>query len=255
MEPMSNCSSGSGGWVCADAAAIMQAVESQTLILYHTDLRGQWPAAAARALAARLPYGKRLALGADGPQQHASLAGIALALRALGALLDRAVSPGELVFTRGEKPRLARASPGTPHGAIAAQAPSAGEVATADEAATADKASAARDPGADFSISHSGPWVGCAALGCGRVGFDVEMGDGEQIASWVAREAALKAWGAGIRGLRELSSSAEGIRCGGVLWHARALPIFPGASACVMTSRAARGLCARALSLEELFGR
>src|SRR5437762_11811578 len=80
---MSNCSSGSGGWVCADAAAIMQAVESQTLILYHTDLRGQWPAAAARALAARLPYGKRLALGADEPQQHASPAGIALALRAL----------------------------------------------------------------------------------------------------------------------------------------------------------------------------
>jgi len=252
---MSNCSSGSGGWVCADAAAIMQDVERQTLILYHTDLRGQWPAAAARALAARLPYGKRLALGADERQQHASLAGIALALRALGALFDRAVSPGELVFTRGEKPRLARASPGTPHGAIAAQAPSAGEVATADEAATADKASAARDPGADFSISHSGPWVGCAALGCGRVGFDVEMGDGEQIASWVAREAALIAWGAGIRALRELSSSAEGIRCGGVLWHARALPIFPGASACVMTSRAARGLCARALSLEELFGR
>ncbi|TLY97322.1 MAG: hypothetical protein E6K38_04515 [Gammaproteobacteria bacterium] len=61
----------------------MQAVESQTLILYHTDLRGQWPAAAARALAARLPYGKRLALGADERQQHASLAGIALALRAL----------------------------------------------------------------------------------------------------------------------------------------------------------------------------
>jgi len=172
-------------------------------------------------LAVRLPYGKRLALGADGPQQHASLAGIALALRALGELLDRAVSPGELVYARGEKPRLARAS----------------------------------DPGADFSISHSGPWVGCAALGCGRVGFDVEMGDGEQIASWVAREAALKAWGAGIRALRELSSSAEGIRCGGVLWHARALPIFPGASACVMTSRAVRGLSARALSLEELFGR
>ncbi len=200
-------------------------------------------------LAVRLPYGKRLALGADGPQQHASLAGIALALRALGELLDRAVSPAELVFARGEKPRLARASPGTPHGVIAAEA------ATADPAATADKASAARDPGADFSISHSGPWVGCAALGCGRVGFDVEMGDGEQIASWVAREAALKAWGAGIRALRELSSSAEGIRCGGVLWHARALPIFPGASACVMTSRAVRGLSARALSLEELFGR
>jgi len=43
VEPMSNCSSASGGWVCAGAAAVMQAVESQTLILYHTDLRGEWP--------------------------------------------------------------------------------------------------------------------------------------------------------------------------------------------------------------------
>jgi hypothetical protein len=202
----------------------MQAVESQTLILYHTDLRGQWPEAAARTLATRLPYGKRLALGADGPQQRASLAGIALALRALAALLDRAVSPGELVFASGQKPRVARAG-------------------------------AARDSGADFSISHSGPWVGCAAVGGGRVGFDVEMGDGERIASWVAREAALKAWGAGIRALSELSSSAEGIRCGGVLWRPQALPIFPGASACVVTSHAVRELSARALSLEELFGR
>src|SRR3981081_426642 len=92
VEPMSNCSSASGGWVCADAAAVMQAVESQTLILYHTDLRGEWPRAAARvaralkrqplilyptalrgewpraaagALGARLPYGKRLATRAD----------------------------------------------------------------------------------------------------------------------------------------------------------------------------------------------
>jgi hypothetical protein len=216
---MSNCSSASGGSFCADAAAIMQAVESQTLILYHTDLRGQWPGGAARALAARLPYGKRLALGADGPQERASLAGIALALRALGALLERAVSPGELVFADGEKPRLARES------------------------------------GPDFSISHSGPWVGCAAVASGRVGFDVEMGDEERITEWVAREAALKAWGAGLRAVRELSSSAEGVRSGGVLWHARALPLFPGASACVMTSCAVRGLSACALSLEELFAR
>ena len=197
----------------------MQAVESQTLILYHTDLRGQWPESAARALAARLPYGKRLALGADGPHERASLAGIALALRALDALLDRAVSPGELVFAEGEKPRLARES------------------------------------GADFSISHSGPWVGCAAVASGRVGFDVEMGDGERVTEWVAREAALKAWGAGLRAVQEVSSSAEGVRSGGVLWHARTLPLFPGASACVMTSYAVRGLSACALSLEELFAR
>src|SRR4029077_10766290 len=136
---MSNCSSASGGSFCADAAAIMQAVESQTLILYHTDLRGQWPGGAARALAARLPYGKRPAVGADGPQERASLAGIALALRALGALLKRAGRRGGRGCADGEKPRLARES------------------------------------GPDFSISPSGPWVGCAAVASGRVGFDVEM--------------------------------------------------------------------------------
>jgi len=129
------------------------------------------------------------------------------------------VSPGELVFAEGEKPRLARES------------------------------------GPDFSISHSGPWVGCAAVASGRVGFDVEMGDEERITEWVAREAALKAWGAGLRAVREVSSSAEGVRSGGVLWHGRALPLFPGASACVMTSCAVRGLSACALSLEELFAR
>src|SRR5947208_3686398 len=100
VEPMSNCSSASGGWVCADAATVMQAIESETLILYHTDLRGEWPREAARALAARLPYGKRLATRADSPGARASLAGIALALRALTALTARPVAPGAMVVAR-----------------------------------------------------------------------------------------------------------------------------------------------------------
>ena len=194
----------------------MQAVESETLILYHTDLRGEWPRDAARALAARLPYGKRLATSADSPGARASLAGIALALRALSALTGRAVRPGEIVFARGAKPRLAHACP-------------------------------------DFSISHSGPWVGCAAVRSGRVGFDVEMGSGERIASWVAREAALKACGAGIRALREVRLSAGRASCRGELLHAHALQLFPGAAACVMTSLAVRELGAHALSPAELF--
>jgi phosphopantetheinyl transferase len=216
VEPMSNCSSASGGWVGADAAAVMQAVESETLILYHTDLRGEWPRDAARALAARLPYGKRLATSADSPGARASLAGIALALRALSALTGRAVRPGEIVFAQGAKPRLAHACP-------------------------------------DFSISHSGPWVGCAAVRSGRVGFDVEMGSGERIASLVAREAALKACGAGIRALREVRLSAGRASCRGELLHAHALQLFPGAAACVMTSLAVPELGAHALSPAELF--
>ena len=207
----------------------MQAVESETLILYHTDLRGEWPRDAARALAARLPYGKRLATGADSPGARASLAGIALALRALSALTGRTPAPGEIVFAPGAKPRLT---------------PCAARATRADER---------RAPCPDFSISHSGPWVGCAAVRCGRVGFDVEMGSGERIASLVAREAALKACGAGIRALREVRLSAGRASCRGELLHAHALQLFPGAAACVMTSLAVPELGAHALSPAELF--
>jgi phosphopantetheinyl transferase len=195
----------------------MQAVESQTLILYHTDLRGQWPETAARSLTARLPYARRLALSGSSEAAHASLAGIALALRALRQLLGRAVTPSEIAFAHGEKPRLAHCAD------------------------------------ADFSISHSGPWVGCAALRCGRVGFDLEMGTEARIATWVAREAALKACGAGIRALRAVRLDADGARCGGEHWHGRALRLFPGAAACVMTSPAVCAVESHALSLSELF--
>jgi len=208
----------------------MQAVESETLILYHTDLRGEWPRDAARALAARLPYGKRLATRADSPGARASLAGIALALRALTALTGRAVGPGEIVFAQGAKPRLA-------HACVARGGP-------ADERRTLCP---------DFSISHSGPWVGCAAVRCGRVGFDVEIGSGERIASFVAREAALKACGAGIRALREVHLGAGRASCRGELLYARALQLFPGAAACVMTSLAVPEFGAHALSPAELF--
>lgn len=50
---------------------------------------------------------RRLAARRGTAQAHASLAGIALALRALSQLLARAVAPGEIVFAQGEKPRLA----------------------------------------------------------------------------------------------------------------------------------------------------
>jgi phosphopantetheinyl transferase len=208
----------------------MQAVESETLILYHTDLRGEWPRAAARALAARLAYSKRLAVSADSPGARASLAGIALALRALAALTGRTPAPREIVFAPGAKPRLAPAC--------------SARAAPADER---------RAPCPDFSISHSGPWVGCAAVRCGRVGFDVEMGSGERIASLVAREAAVKACGAGIGALREVRLGAGRASCRGELMYAQALPLFAGAAACVMTSRALPAVTARALSLDELF--
>jgi phosphopantetheinyl transferase len=202
----------------------MQAVESQTLILYHTDLRGQWPEERARALAARLPYLKRLAVSARSERARATLAGVALALRALTRALGRDVQVSELMFAPDEKPRLASAAAG-------AQACAA----------------------ADFSVAHSGPFVGCAALRAGRVGLDVEVGSDARLENWVAREAAVKAAGLGLRAVNQVKLSAAGARCRGEHWHARRLEQFPGAAACVMTSVAVVAVEAREVPLAELF--
>jgi len=74
-------------------------------------------------------------------------------------------------------------------------------------------------------------------------------GQGEQ-------EALLKAVGAGIRALREVSAVSFVGGCArwrDELWHARSLALFPGASACVMTSVAVAAVEQRAMALQELF--
>jgi hypothetical protein len=219
----------------------MQAVESQTLILYQTDLRGQWPEAAARAFAARLPYARRLALGSGSAASRASLAGIALALRALARLLGRRVPLSEIFFAQGAKPRLA---PPAVLAASAAQCAQRG-IAPDDERAVPD-----------FSISHAGPWVACAALTGGRVGLDLEIGTDERIAQWVLREALLKASGEGLRALREVQDLAvhEGrVRFRGESWHVQRLAGFDGASACTVCSREVAAVESHALAPAELF--
>jgi hypothetical protein len=227
----------------------MQAVESETLILYHTDLRGQWPEGAAQAFAARLPYARRLALRASRASDRASLAGVALAVRALGRLLGRTVGAGEIVFARGHKPHLAcpaeRALAGVPRAARAVGA-----------AAPAAAACAHSGAWPDFSISHAAHWVGCAAVACGRVGFDIELGTDARQARWVLLEAALKATGEGVRALpaaRQLRAVAGRMRWRDELWQVERLEQFAGAVACVVASHAARRIDARAVALEELF--
>ena len=245
MEPTSNCSSASGGALFAGAAAVMQLVESETLILYHTDLRGQWPEAPAQALAARLQYARRLRLRGGRAADRASIAGIALALRALSRLMHRAVRAGEIVFAPGQKPQFAAT-------ALAAAAGATGATALAG----ATGATALAGAGPDFSISHSGPWVGCAAVARGRVGFDVELGTHAPRAQWVLREAALKATGEGIRAApaaRELRPSDGRVHWRGECWHVQRLEMFAGASACVVSSLAVREIEARAFGLAELF--
>jgi hypothetical protein len=220
----------------------MQAIESQNLILYQTDLRGQWPEEAARALAARLPYARRLALGSGSAASRASLAGIALALRALARLLGRRVHAGEILFAPGAKPRLAPPAALAAGEAQCAQRPI---ITSHDERAAPD-----------FSISHAGPWVACAALTGGRVGLDLEMGTDERIAQWVLREALLKASGEGLRGLREVQDLAvhEGrVRFRGESWRVQRLGGFDAASACIVCSREIAAVDSHALSPAELF--
>ena len=146
---------------------------------------------------------------------------MALALRALSELTGGRVAPGELAFPDGGKPRLART------------------------------AAAGGEP--DFSISHSGPWAGCAAAAHGRVGFDVELGTEPRLVAWAAREAALKACGAPLIEAPDVELLEGGARCRGVALFGVPLELFPGAAACVMTSLPVGRVEARALTLAELF--
>jgi len=220
-------------------------------------MRGQWPEAAARALAVRLPYARRLAASSGSATARASLAGLALALRALGHVLGRRVGVGEIVMTAGEKPCLA-AQVATAQVATAqvatAQVASGVALAQPARARVPDAAAASGCP--DFSISHSGPWVGCAAVTHGRVGLDIEMGTDARIADWVVREALLKATGAGLRDageVRALELRAAPVRWHGELWHVQRLDVFPGACACVLSSRALGAVDAHVVPLAELF--
>ncbi|HEY2339058.1 MAG TPA: hypothetical protein VGH75_00850 [Steroidobacteraceae bacterium] len=192
-------------------------------------------------------------------ESRASLAGIALALRALARLIGRTVRAGEIVFARGEKPRLATA---TVHRLLASgEAPATlarslrprGDIAVVDIAVDDI---AVDDIAVDFSISHAGPWVACAALARGCVGFDLEMGTDARIAEWVAREAALKAGGEGLRALKEVEDLhvREGrMHWRGGVWHVRRLEGFEDASACVVSSIEVDAVETHPVELAELF--
>ena len=147
----------------------------------------------------------------------------------------------EILFAPGAKPRLA------PPAALAA-----GEAQCAQRGVTSHDERAAPD----FSISHAGPWVACAALSGGRVGLDLEMGNDERIAQWVLREALLKASGQGLRALREVQDLPvhEGrVGWGGESWRVQRLAGFDGASACIVCSREVAVVESHALSPAELF--
>jgi 4'-phosphopantetheinyl transferase len=214
----------------------MQVTENDTAILYYSQLRGHWPDAAAALFQRALAYAKRLATDAQEIEGRQTLMGVSLARRALAALLGREVAPREFVFPEGGKPHV----PGAP----------------------------------DFSIAHSGPWVGCAVVANGRIGFDVEVErEGiEQtirllvspeeaghltpqtaLARWVATEAALKAHGASVREAQQVElRGAQAFFRGEPLYRVD-LDVFEGAAACVMTSQPVRTVETHQVLLAELF--
>jgi len=216
--------------------------ENDTVILYYSHLSGDWPDERAALFQRTLPYAKRLATDAQEIEGRRTLVGVSLARRALTALLGRDVPAREFAFPDGRKPHV----PGAP----------------------------------DFSIAHSGLWVGCAAVAMGRIGFDVEIEQAgiEQtvrllctpeeastltpqsaLARWVATEAALKAFGASVREAPQVefragraSQPAEAFFRGEPL-HGTPVDAFEGAAACVMTSRPVRAVELHRVPLENLF--
>lgn len=172
-------------------------------------------------LLARLPYAKRLELESlDPPVRHASLAGIALALRGVEALRGGPVDPGALRFPAGGKPYF----PGGP----------------------------------GFSVSHGAGRVAVALRADGEVGFDLEELDAAsreagtaraRLVRWTATEAVLKAAGRGLGDARsvDLGESLQDGRVGGASFH-----LLPVAIAGDVVAHLATDVPVTSVSVEEV---
>lgn len=210
--------------------------ENDTAILYYSQLRGDWPNAAAALFQRSLAYAKRLATDAAEIEGRQTLVGVSLARRLLEFVLGREVAAKEFVFPEGGKPHIA----GAP----------------------------------DFSIAHSGPWVGCAVVANGRIGFDVEcervgieqtlrllcspeeaalLTPQSALARWVAIEASLKAHGASVREAGHVRFIGGKAFFRGEPLHRVAIDVFDGAAACIMTSQPVRSVHTQHVPLAELF--
>jgi phosphopantetheinyl transferase len=188
------------------------------------------PGAALAPIETALPYAKRLSLAREPRVREATLLGVALACSMLGAHLRRNVRAGEIVFPLGGKPKF----PG----------------------------------GADFNISHCNAWIACALASAGVVGLDVEDSDAvvlesarrsgpepqdlSPVVAWVAREATLKALGAGIAEARDVRILPRQTVLRGRALHCMDLDALPGAHACIVTSEPVATLAIRKIDAGDL---
>mgnify|MGYP003694796385 CR=1 FL=1 len=109
-------------------------------------------------------------------------------------------------------------------------------------------------PAWDFSVSHSGPFVGIALRSAARRSGSILSLAATRLPEWVAREAVVKAAGLGVRTLRDVQLTAAGAHAAALRAGTRTLERLPGAAACLMTSTAVRELLVREVPLAELFG-
>jgi 4'-phosphopantetheinyl transferase len=195
------------------------------VILAYSRLSRDLPAELRARWRARLVFARALHLSADPCAQSQSLLGVALACRLLGAASGERIAARQLRYTPSGKPHV----PGLPQ----------------------------------FSIAHAGEWVVCALALAGDVGVDIEplarsaplpawrnVFDAEEqrmaarsvrvaLGIWAAKEAALKAAGAGFAELRQVRVRGLEIRFRGRPWHCRAPRLAPGMIARLVTSHPA----------------
>ena len=192
------------------------------VILAYSRLPRQLPAGLRALWRARLTPARALRLSADPGAQARSLVGIALACTLLSHAGERRIEPRALRYTPLGKPH----APGLP----------------------------------EFSIAHAGSWVVCALASVGDVGVDIELLAQAQalpawrhvfdagelaaarsprmaLAIWTAKEAALKAAGAGFAELPHVRVRGRELRFRGQRWHCRAPRVAPGTIARLVTSR------------------
>ncbi len=190
---------------------------SHRTILYYSALPGE-------AHAARPAHARSLA----------SLAGISLALRALADLCGRPIAAAGLRFAPHAKPHL----PGGP----------------------------------DFSISHAGPWVGAVATARGCIGLDIETDAADRLtlrrvcdevelaavqaegaaAMWVAKEAALKAWGRSVRQAPEVRVRGATASLDGEALHLARVEGLAGVRVCIASTEPLGVLEIHLLALDAL---
>ena len=203
------------------------------VILAYSRLPRQLPAGLRALWRARLTPARALRLSADPGAQARSLLGIALACTLLGDASGRRIEPRALRYTPFGQAARARAA-GVQH------------------RARRSNGWCARSRASGTWASTSSRWRGRRRLPRWRHVFDAEelaaaRSPRMALAIWTAKEAVLKAAGAGFAELPQVRVRGRELRFRGRRWHCRAPRVAPGTIARLVTSRPVARLRYRAV--------